>query len=411
MYHSINPLALTPRLILALAAAAACGTAIADPYSFGASLSYRNYPNLYNAVDGAAKTSDSVVAGTLFAGLSQPLGRQRLYANTSVSSNRYMKTDNLNNVSYNLSGGLDWSTIERVSGNVFAGVTQSLQDFGLDANQVSAPEKNQYRTQNMGATVRVGVVTKITAEANYTRNKVSYSLASYANRETSQDTVGASLRYAPSTPLNFGIGLRRTNGDVPGLGDSFTRNDLDLFANYTVAAAHTFTSRLSWSKSKYDDLTARNLDGVTASIYWNWAITPKTTFSTSYSRDTGLDTSFLVFNNQQVPLQFDNSRVANVLSARLNYQVTSKVNTYVDGRFSQRKTINRVANIDQPGSEDQRNLAIGVGWTPTRAIGLGCDIGSLSRDIRSTTTGNAPTTVSRTQSAMNYGCSAQITFQ
>jgi hypothetical protein len=411
MNRPSKPYELAPRVLLSLAAVAACGGALADPYTFGASLSYRQYPNLYNTADGAPKTSDSVVAGTLFASLNQPLGRQRLYANTSVSSNRYLKTDGLNNISYNLSGGLDWSTVGRVSGNLFAGVTQSLQDFGLDINQTSAPEKNQYRTQNMGATVRVGVVTKLTAEASYTRNKGSYSLASYANRETSQDTVGASLRYAPSTPLSFGIGVRRTNGDVPGLGDSFVRNDLDLFANYTVAAAHTFTSRVSWSKSKYDDLTARNMDGLTASIYWNWAISPKTTFIASYARDTGLDTSFLSFNNQQVPLQFDNSRVADILSARLNYQVTSKVNTYIDARFSQRKTVNRVLNTDQPGSEDQRNLAIGVGWTPTRSIGVGCDIGTLAREIKSTSTGNLPSTVSRSQSSMNYGCSAQITFQ
>jgi hypothetical protein len=393
------------RLALTLASALgftlACTAASANPYTVGGRLALRHFPNLYNSSDGQPKTADTQVSTTLFGSVDQPLGRQRLYGNASISNNRYLKQNDYNNNSYQAGVGLDWSTIERISGNVNASVSQSLQDFGLDDIQVNAPQKNMYRTQALGGVARIGVVTRLTGELSYNWNKVGYSNALYSGRETSQSTWGAAVRYNSTPELSFGIGYRRGTGDLPNLGDSFTRDDIDLFVNYSLAGVHNFTGRVSKSKSEYDESTARNLDGTTASIYWNWVMTPKTSLTTSYSRDSGLDTAFI--NREFVPLQTDNSRVADIFGLRLNYQATAKINAYLDTRFTKRKLVTRVASLDIPGTEDQRNFAVGIGWTPTRSLGLGCDIGSLKRDL----TGNLG---DRTQSSTHYGCSVQFTL-
>lgn len=392
--------------LTALALATLASATHAQSFQVGGRLGYRHYDNVYNNLNGSPKTSDGMLSTTLFGNVDQPIGRQRAYGSASVSANRYQKADEINHVGYNAGVGLDWSTIERISGNLNANLTQSLEELGLDEDGNGTGQKSLFRTRSFGATVRVGVVTRLTAEANYTLRKLDYSLAANADRDTTQGTWGASLRYRPSPPLNLGLGLRHTRGKLNGLGQTFTRNDFDLFTGYSVAGVHNFNGRVSWSKTDYNNLSNRNIDGVTAALSWTWNITPKTSLATSYMRENGADTAFFYLSEQQVPLQYDNSQVADVLQTRLNYQATAKINAYVDARFAKRKTVSSIISIEALGRDEQRNLAFGIGWAPIRSTSLGCDIGTLARTVRS----GDPATTNKA-SATHFGCSVQLVLQ
>jgi len=107
-----------PRLAVLAATAALSMQAWAQssPYYFGGGLGLTHVSNVYRQANDA--NSDNVTTATLLAGVDQRFGRQRLFGDGSVQSNRYQSNSSLNNQSYSVRGGLDWETLERLSGTL-----------------------------------------------------------------------------------------------------------------------------------------------------------------------------------------------------------------------------------------------------------------------------------------------------
>ena len=87
------------------------------PYYLGVSQGFTHESNVFRSPNGSSDTYSST---SLLGGFDQPIGRQRLFGTASVSANRYFKQSELDNTSYALNAGLDWETINKLSGNVNA---------------------------------------------------------------------------------------------------------------------------------------------------------------------------------------------------------------------------------------------------------------------------------------------------
>jgi hypothetical protein len=93
----------------------------ASPYTLGASQTVTYDSNLLRLSNGQAvpdgySRADTVYTTALIAGLDQPIGRQRVYANATLRANRLSKNRIYDNEGYALAGGLDWSTVNRPAG-------------------------------------------------------------------------------------------------------------------------------------------------------------------------------------------------------------------------------------------------------------------------------------------------------
>ncbi|HET9641827.1 MAG TPA: hypothetical protein VFP68_00350 [Burkholderiaceae bacterium] len=397
-----------PMLIAAvLAALAGRAAAEANPYSLGVSQAFTRDSNIFRAPDNFERVSDTISSTGLLGAVDQPFGRQRFYANGLVRYNKYMDHDELNNAGYSLSTGLDWSTINRLSGRLYYAVDRSLANYNSTSNTViDFRGKNLQKTQQFDAAVQYGLVALLSLEAGYNHHSIDYSAALFAPSNFRQDAFSGGLKYRPSGALTLGAGLRTTRGKYPDRPQEvrFRRNDIDLTAEWVASGLSTFNARLSYGRIRYANDIGPDFNAVTGTASWDYRPTGKLRFTTSVSRDTGQETRFYS------PVLGDirsatNSRLTTAGQLRALYDVTAKIQLYGAGAYA-RRTINGIPNLGDQGHDRTRSLGAGVKWLPLRSLQLACD---LTREVRSTDLG--------IQSGITYpyhvntaGCSAQLTL-
>ena len=402
----------------ALAAGMPAGAgAETPPWSLGVSQTFTHENNLYRLADGqatpaGATRSDTVSTTALLAALNQPIGRQRLFGSATLRANRYADNGQLDNEGHALEAGLDWSTVERLSGTVKLGASQSLAEFNADNETSVVTKKNLERTHYADAVVRVGLVTRFTGELGLNHREVDYSAAEFAAREDRRSAVSAGLRYRPSGATVVGAALRHTRGEYPkfeDLGggnfaaDKFSRNDVDLSLEIEPSGASQVQARLSVGKVAYDRATERDFSGVTGALSWTWTPTGKLRVRTIASRDSGQEstrTGTLLSSGFA-----DNSRITTSLGLSADYEVTAKVRINAGASVARRDLVRTLPpSVLLPatatGDDDTTALRLGARWDPTRNLGFGCQATHERRTVSGT--------LSAPYSARTLGCYGQV---
>ncbi|CAD5369136.1 conserved exported hypothetical protein [Rubrivivax sp. A210] len=413
-----------PRLpiptLLAAAGLAACTLAQAQtsPYYIGGSQTLAHDSNLYRAASGAtlpegASRSDTLSVTSLFAGVNQPIGRQRLHGSGSLRANRYADNERLNHEGYAANLGLDWESAERVSGNLSGSASRTLRPFSAGTSQATETRRNIQTDGALDALVRVGVVSEWTGEASASWGRTDYSEAAFAGSEVRRQGGSLGLRWRPGAHSNFGLAVRQTNGRYPGRDTRFKRNDIDLTAAWQPSAASSLFARLSpgRSRNKAADGSSSSTTSTTGSLNWRWQATGKLAVNTLATRESSQDS----FNQRLLTLGANNSfdfvqanSDSNVRSNQyllgLEYQASPKIAATASARQVRR-------NISQTGDfrtgafdTDRTNtLSLGLRWTPTRSLQFSCDLGSERR--------SAGGLLSVGYDAQTLSCLGQLTLQ
>ncbi len=388
------------RLAFVTLGIAAAGTVHAQqsPYYFGASQTFTHDSNLFRLPGGAAlpvgavSRSDTISTTSLLAGLDQPIGRQRLFGDVAVRYNRFADNDQLDNTGYGIGLGIDWATINQLSGTVSYTASQTLSSFADGVGSITEPNKE--RSQQFLARGRLGGESLLAAEATYIFRKRDYSAttpAAQAN-EFDQNSLGLGLLYKPSGLLTLGAGVRHTRGSFDALADDFDRNDLDLTAVWVPTGLSKVAARLSYSKEDHDVTTIRDFSGVTGSLTWEYKPTGKLTFITDLIRDTGAEASFdgYTFNNTNPA--GNNSQITSAARVRAHWDATAKIGVDAGARYARRKLLGG-------GDDKTGTLTLAANYLATRNILLGCQLGYEKRGGATSYTANTA------------GCSAQVTLR
>lgn len=380
------------RTLTALCCLMACGSISAQsgPYWLGLSENISHDNNLYRlssgaAVPGGLSRGDTTFATTLFAGLDQPIGRQRVRADASLRASRFSRNESLNHEGYSLKLGADWATIERLSGTVNLARERSLVRFSNDLLTDVNFERNIVTHTSLDATVRVGVVTRWSAELTLAHQLADYSAASYAAREYRQNSVSTGLRYTASGALSLAAALRATQGRYPRFARSATGEDvadryqsrnLDLSARWNASGVSQVDARLSLGKTSFDRATASDFSGITGSLGWIWRPTGKLRMESRLTRDRGQDGSALYFASSGRYADF--SRHSTALSLAAGYEVSSKITLTAGALIGWRDLVDTRTDlagtpIVRQGSDRTSVVSLSARWTPQRSLTLGCD--------------------------------------
>jgi hypothetical protein len=411
------PITRIPLLALLAAAAASSAQAETSPYFIGASQAFSHSTNLLRLSDGQAvpdgfSKSDTVSATSLLAGLDQPFGRQRVYGNLALRANRLANNKVYDNESYALTAGLDWATVERISGSLRATANRNLASFNADEIGF-VQKKNLETTQQVDAAFRVGVVTELTAELNVGGRSLDYSADEFQSREFRQNSASIGLRWRPGGAGTLGLALRETKGRYPKAfpagaaveSDRFDSRDVDFSASVEASAASTLSARISLGKTSYDVATQRGYSGVTGLLRWEWQPTGKLRLNTQLTRDPSQASYF--FSSAVPNSTVENSRLATTLRLRTDYEASAKIalnSTLSYGRRSLVRTLPAAAGgTELTGNDRSSGLGFGASWTPVRSLQFGCDLAQERRSSDSTLSSNfSDTTVS---------CFGQVTLQ
>lgn len=365
----------------------------ANPYYFGGSLALNHVSNIYRTA--AAPNDDNVTTASLLAGINQSFGRQRLFGDASINTNRYSKSSDLNYLGYSFKGGLDWSTVERLSGTISVNSSRNLSTY---TERSAAPIRKQNIESNnqIDGLARVGLVTRLSLEAGLGYRTRDYSATEYDPYEFTQRRYSLGLVYQSSPDLRLGLAGRMTNDRYPaytreGLvlingkptlvtvpvdAREFERKDLDLTGRWVLSGASSLDGRISTGRSKIKAGSGSDFSGVTGALSWNWQPSAKLNFLTSISRDTGLETSFINTNTSA-----DRDRLTHALQINANYELTGKLFLNAGAAFS-KSDINNSSSQGQSLNEFDRDKSFNLGlrWQYSRGITAGCQYNKSSRD-------------------------------
>ncbi|MBX3600262.1 MAG: hypothetical protein KF863_06540 [Rubrivivax sp.] len=390
-----------------------------SPYYIGLSQTLSHDTNLLRlgkrqAAPAGFSKSDTSSTTALIAGIDQPFGRQRFYGNVSLRANRFDKNKVYDNDGYTASVGLDFSTIERISGSLSASANRGLSRFNTEEIGLLT-EKNVESVESVGATVRVGVVTEYTLEVSGSHRRVDNSLDDdrVRARNFRQDTASVGLRWRPSPDLNVGLALRGSKGTYPEFRrtatgfevDRFDRQDVDLTAYYRPSGASWFNLRLSEGKTEYDLATRRNFSGLTGTFAWNWQPTGKLLLETRYTRDTGQDSYATSFFG--APATTDYSRTSDRFTLKAEWAASAKLLFEAGLSHADRDLVRTIDNLflpsDARGRQKSSALTLGGRWVPARWVQLGCSIESIRT--------NSSGTLGNDLKGESYACYGQFTLQ
>lgn len=389
-----------------LAGLLAQGTALAQsadrPWYVGASQSFMHDSNVFGTPTG--ETSDTISTTSLRAGLNQPFGRQRLRLDATLSHQRYSDVSERDNNGYSLGATLDWSTIERLSGNVRLASQRRQTEFrvgGLTPVSLS----NIERSDDLGATVRLGVVTQLAFEAGAGHRRVSFSAPEFAAREYKQDSANLGMVYRPSGILTLSTGFSGSESRylAPEVGqtqnDRSKRRDVYVGANWVPTGASTVDARLSYGTNEYRLATQADFEGVTGSLGWTWRPTGLLTLTTSLVRETGQEAGFRLLPGTTTTVATDFSQVTNRAALSAAYELTGKVQLQAGVSYGRRYLVDLSGAT---GRENTTQATLAARWAATRTITLGCEVSRESR----TASGAGGTDYDTDR----YGCTGSITL-
>lgn len=402
------------RFALSAIAALASAGALAqepNPYYVGASQSLAHESNLYRG-DGTVRpiVSDTVSVTSLLAGLDQPIGRQRLFADLALRAGRFSDNTQLNYSGTSLAAGVDWEAAESLSGRLSYSGDRTLAPTGLDFG-IDPTLRNLQTTQEFVFRGESSKVAPLSVEAGYLHRSLDYSLGEASPLEFKQSTGSLGVRYRPGGALTLGLTVRRTEGTYPfaapgATADDFTRNDVDLSAVWAATGASTVSARLSRTREKHEVLLERDVSGNTGALSWNFKPTGKLNLVADYIRDTGAESTFIGGGGGTgAPVVVNSSPQATTVQFRLDYEVTAKIQAQAFVRQLKRELVN---NVTGSGDDTLTETRLGLNWTPLRSVLVGCSIGREERDV-SESARNA--NLSNAYSSNSFRCLAQFRTQ
>jgi hypothetical protein len=383
------------------------GFALAEtnPYYIGASETFTHESNLFKVSSANNPQSDNIWGTSVFAGVDQPFGRQRVYGNLTVTDNRYVNQSQLNFTGYNVLGGLDWATIGRLSGKLTYSRNESQGDYG----QLSTPDTGKFvqTTEQIVASVKYELTTSLSLVGGLEhRNINSPDQPQTLSSDVTSDVASLGLTYGLGASVVLGTGVRFTRDKTPqssGGDDTNNRTDLDLTAVWTPTPLTSVDARVSIGNGDSNSQGGSN-SRVTGAIGANYSPTGRLQLRGSFSRETGVDSTFLPTGSTPTGgvtgSYVDNNAVTNWTNLGVTYLLSSKISLNAGYNRSD-------GSQDQTNGQTSKNIvnrySMGLQYAVARNFSLGC---GYQREKRSESTADL-----NSYTAKTANCTLSYTLQ
>ena len=419
------------------------GHAQTSPYYLGVSQTFGYDSNIFRLPDrtevaqpggGVAviepESSGLISTTLLLAGLDQPIGRQRVYGNLSAGYSSYSNQSQLNSPRYALTAGVDWDTVNKLSGNAEFTSGLRLGTYG-DRDVPTGLGDNEETYNRLKLLGRLGdwERSRFWFEAGYVfdqvRNDIEFERAVPFRIETDPVTGTPFLRFTDgykrddrshaltlgvrhrwSGALVLGAGVRTESrseeverrlidpaGSVSSTLDS-RRNDFDLFANLNPGDGNDLSVRLSYGNRDYDNPGVLDTSGWSGSLRWGWRPTAKLDSSLRLLYDTedreegGASAASSAGDDETLAVEW-----------RLRYEISAKLAADVNASWYRR-------DYEYGGgfTDDDTNFQLALSWAALRNTTVGCALGFDRRD----SSYQGPLSGRSSYDAITTSCYAQV---
>ena len=402
----------------------ATATSDPNPYYLGVSQALTHDTNVTRSPSGP---SDNYSSTSLLGGFDQPIGRQRLFGNATITANRYQDQDQLNNTSYNIGGGLDWQTVGDLSGSLNGGLGRFLAAPAA-SGVVPGTNRNVGDTKNFGAVARWGGAGRLSVEGTYGYSEVEYSEPAYVTSNSKTNSGSLGLYYRPGGNLRLGIAGRVNKTDTPQavaiIGGGFESNNvrsknIDFLVDYELTGLLSTNARISYTKQTNSSISNADFSGVTGTISLQYRPTAKLSFTTFAARDVGFSSSIytgvgIIFLNPTTPILTpisglnQNNQITTSVGLSAGYLATAKVTANASLRYARARLVTTIVTQSSsqaaPDTTDILKAAqLGAVWAITRNWSLSCNVAHETRDVSGA--------VVYDYTANTVGCAGQYTWR
>lgn len=407
------------RSIVSTSILAFAGAASADdpnPYFIGLNQAFGYQSNLYSSQTNPLSSPTSITSVVF--GVDQPFGRQRFYANGNVGYNYYFNEEArvLNNNSYSLNMGLDWETIERLSGTARLIANQSLVYYAIAGAPPTENQKNIQNTGELDLTGRYGITPRVGLNLGYTYRTVNFSAPGFAYQEYRSNIAKLGVTYGQNSQLTVGLGLRYNWTDYPNypqpfpstdLGDNSVGKNLDFTAKWVPTGLSSLDLRLSLTDVSYTYNVGNDFHGFNGGLGWDWQPTGKIHTRLAIFGEPSYTANFYGFSGGEV--RVNNSRFARAIRYSASYFATGKASFNASiGLTKDYLSQSSEFTGTQYGSDLYTTVGLGVTYAPTINSQLACNVNYHDR----TASDNAVRYgMSYPYSGTNFNCSAQLVLR
>lgn len=399
------------------------GVALAEatPYYVGGSIRLGRESAVVQTPLGAEfSRADTGTTTTLAAGFDQPFGRQRGYANLSLNSTRFASDTSFNNQSYSVAGGLDWSTVENVSGSLSASTNRTLLP-PVSAAFGQLGERVLQTISAVNANASIGLVGpySLTLGASRQQVRADTDLATVAQRDADQEAYSIGLKWRPrgattvvfdlsTSTSRFPRALQAADGSFSE--DSYRQDGAQVSLSMQPTGNSLVEARIGQYNTRYTASQQRDSSAIAGSLFWRWTPLAKSALSVRLSHDTDQRTDLSV--QQFTPTFFTQTRAdrrnkTEALLLGLSHDYSAKVSIGASARVARSDSVQIIDNQFFPTNasdrDHSRTLSLNARWTPTRGSALSCEY-THDRHRGQLVLVNDSTTRA-------LACTAQITFQ
>ncbi len=394
----------------AFAQDAASGRSLApdpNPYYLGVSEGLTHDSNVFRIPSGP---SDNFSSTSLSGGFVQQISRHRIFGRGNFTLNRYFDQTQLNNTSYNLATGVNWETIENLSGNLNLGAGRNLTSPTASPTAPVA-NRNIAKTENADARVRWGGNSLLTLESSVGYSRLDYSNPQSVSAQSKGRTGSLGIYYRPGALLRLGLAGRVNRTESPNAfldpntgtyqANTIKGKNLDVLADYEVSGFVSANGRVSYTKQTNSGVNGANFSGLTGGLGLSYRPTARTAFRLDIARDAGFDASLfntvsITTNSSGVQVltpiagRYENNRVTDSIGVGATYEVTAKISANAGASYGRAKLTTTIVGAgSQAGPETldkQDSIYIGASYAIARNWGLNCNAAYTHRDV----TGPAP---------------------
>jgi hypothetical protein len=387
-------------------------TAETSPYYVGIAQTFSHESNLLRLREGQLPAagnseSDTISSTALVAGIDQRFGRQRVNGSATLRSNHYSNNKQFNGQSYNATLGLDWETIESLSGNVTVGADRAQRADLRDRFGNFINSGNNESKQRFSASANYGMAGPLVLEAGVSSVNVKYSADAADYAVYHEQSMSAGVRYRLGGATSVSLGLRQTRTEYPNLlisqvdpRDKRKRNDVDLGAIWIPSGASRLDLRISTGRTKYEQLSDRDFSGSSGALSWAWTPGGRLRLTTRLARDIGQNSAL----NTAASSAY--SQTTDSLSVAADYDLTGKV-VLTSNLQVYRRNLERSGQFGatEVGSDTTSILSLGARWAALRSLSLGCQASYEKRGNSSNLALNEP------YAANVFSCFGQFVLQ
>jgi len=270
---------------------------------------------------------------------------QRLYAVAEASRFQYLNNSQLDQNAFDLSAGLDWSLLSRVTGTLTASNTQTRSSFANGDTTVL----NRQRQRDLGATTRFKPGNDVEFLAGFLNSVLKTPAVGAPNFEVEQNNWNSALNYIGINRLTIGVTGTYSSGQFSGTATNSKFEAYSGAGTFGFRASDISNFRLSLGyTTREDSATQSRNQGLTGSLVYERELTGKTSANLGVTRS--VDAS-----------QFGDNTVINTgANFGLNYNATARITSALSYSYlnSKYKSIGEIETVFSGRTDDTHTVTL-----------------------------------------------------